>query len=727
MGRVGFGGDGCAGLGVTYLGGWAVGRLVVVLALAAMVGSGRGAALTLSVEAPGGRVGCFEVIEFRVDGVGSDSALPTRRETVAVEVKGPDGGAVVVPGFLGQGFEHEWVEEGGRRRAWMYPVGHPVWRVRYCPPRVGGYTATAVVRGGGREDRSAPVTFEGVASANHGFVRVSARDPRFFEYTDGTPFFAIGQNLAFVGEGQYVTLARAEAIVGRLGAQGANWVRVWAGCEDWAMGLEARKSAWGRSWDWRPPIVESPGGVVGERCLLLAPGRSVLRVDPSHAVALRPATRYVVTARVRTEQGGTVRVLVQGGRSESWGSGGGEGWREVRHEFTTGPGDRWLRGMSWEREGSGRAWLAGVSLREVTGGPELLWEAEIDRPVRGFYNPVDAHMLDRLLRVAQAQGVHVQLCLATRDVYLQDLKDEGSLAYDRAIGDAQRLWEYAVARWGAYTSLGMWEYWNEMDPNLPTDRFYREVGEALTRRDPYGHLRSTSTWGPSAKDARHPELDVADAHFYLRPPDRPRLRDEVEAVLERAAWLRRVAPAKPAILGEFGLADEQWRPTAEMRRRREVIDFKHGLWASALSGLSGTALFWWWDQLDPCDHYPLYRPLSQFVADVPWTSGDVRALTGVVDDERVRVVGLRAQERLWLWFFHRAASWDQVVVQGSAPSAREGVSFLVEDYPEGEVRVQWVDTGSGRELRGDLVTVGKGGLRIEVPAFSTDVAAKVFR
>ena len=72
---------------------------------------------------------------------------------------------------------------------------------------------------------------------------------------------------------------------------------------------------------------------------------------------------------------------------------------------------------------------------------------------------------------------------------------------------------------------------------------------------------------------------------------------KVEAVLERTQWLREHAPNKPAHLGEFGLANDQWQPTEEMKSSREVVDFHNALWASALSGAATTALFWWWDRL----------------------------------------------------------------------------------------------------------------------------------
>ena len=40
----------------------------------------------------------------------------------------------------------------------------------------------------------AATTFSARASDGHGYVRVSSKDPHYFEFDDGTPYFAIGEN-----------------------------------------------------------------------------------------------------------------------------------------------------------------------------------------------------------------------------------------------------------------------------------------------------------------------------------------------------------------------------------------------------------------------------------------------------------------------------------------------------------------------------------------------------
>ncbi len=595
----------------------------------------------------------------------------------------------------------------------MYPTGAPRWEARFTPREPGAYQAIAKLKDRTGLSNSKPITFNCVPSDSKGFIRIARKDPRFLEFSEGQPFFPIGQNLAFIGDQQFVSVTRAEQIFAQLATNGANYLRIWTCCEDWAMAVEARKSAWGRSWDWRPPFATIPGENSTRQYLKLSSQKPTLNINPSHNVALRPQTRYVLTGKVITEPEVTLRVSAQGTKSTTGFTSKQNTWLPFRLEFQTGPNDYWLQGASLQVEGSGNAWVDALSLAEATGGPELLWEAQVNRPTRGYYNPLDCFMLDQVVTAAGKNGIYLQLCLLTRDLYMKHLKDPASAEYAQAIADAKKFLRYAIARWGYSTSVAAWEYWNEMDPGMPTARFYSELGDYLQKSDPYQHLRTTSTWGPSARDCQHASLDFADTHFYLRPTDKARLRDEVDAVLDRSRWLRQQATNKPAHLGEFGLANDKWQPTEEMNRSRELVDFHNGLWASALSGTTGTGLFWWWERLHKLNAYPIYRPLSTFISDIPWNSGEVQPLT-VQTNQSFRIIGLKSRQAAWLWVFDPAAAWAHVVIEQKAPPERTGVELQI-DWPAETGKAQWWDTRSGTILREDIVRASNGSLKLIGP------------
>ncbi len=685
---------------------------------------------TLVLQCATNQVGKYQKLEFSLQ-VARNYTNPFDPDEVEVNVRltTPNGQVVTIPAFYHQQYERRRLGTEGKQRDWMYPVGAPLWRARFAPMEIGAYRAAGVAKVASGTASSEAVQFVCTPAAGRGFVQISRTDPRFLEFSEGQPFFPIGQNLAFIGSQQYVTLSRAEEIFTNLAANGANYLRVWTCCEDWAIALEARKSAWGRSWDWRAPIVPMPDREsTGARCLKLSGRDRSLVVNPSHPVALRPNTRYVVSGKVRTDGGAALQLEVQRTKFQgSFASAPERRWTAFERQFGTGPDDFWLADMRFHLEGNGTAWVSDLSLREAAGGPELLWEADVNRPVRGFYNPLDCFMVDELVAAAEKQGLYLQLCLLTRDLYMDALKDPASPEYERAIGRARKLLRYAVARWGYATGVAAWEYWNEMNPALPTDRFYAALGEYLEQVDIYHHLRTTSTWGPSAKDCRHPKLDLADAHFYLRPSDNGRLQDEVDAVLERTGWLRARAPNKPAHLGEFGLADERWRPTPEMQQSRELVDFHNALWASALSGASGTAMFWWWERLDQRGAYPVYRPLSAFIAAVPWTTGGLGQAAIRCSDERLRAMGLQTREQAWLWLFNRGASWASIVIEKRTPPTIQKAELQLEGLTTGTYRVRWWDTYTGKIIREDKRTLQQGVLRLSAPDFTRDIACQVSR
>jgi hypothetical protein len=69
----------------------------------------------------------------------------------------------------------------------------------------------------------------GEAPAEMSFVRVSPRDSRYFELSDGSPFIPIGLNIAFprFETQEDRVLRKMEERVGKLAANGGNLIRIW--------------------------------------------------------------------------------------------------------------------------------------------------------------------------------------------------------------------------------------------------------------------------------------------------------------------------------------------------------------------------------------------------------------------------------------------------------------------------------------------------------------------
>lgn len=686
----------------------------------------------IDMEASAGKVGKYEKLELLIS-VDARYGNPFDPDEVELTMllAAPNGEQLVLPAFYCQEYERLKLDQSRGRANWYYPIGDGTWKARFAPTQTGSYSARAKLTDRNGTIQSNVVRFECTASAEKGFLRVGLKDSRFLEFSDGAPFFAIGQNLAFIGEGQYVNLTKAEQIFAKLSRNGANFLRIWTCCEDWAMAIEARKSAWDRSWNRRTsiitPIPASESDPNARKCIKIEGGDGAsVTVEPSHSVALRPQTRYVLSGQFRAD--GPVGLRVNMGRDDDkvpFKGAPKNQWQKFTREFTTGENDFWLGRVVLSSVGAGTIWLDNLSLKEAGGGAELLWEADINRPIRGFYNQVDCFMLDQIVESAEQNGIYLMLCLITRDLYMSSLSDDKSAEYQRAIDDARKLLRYAVARWGYSTSVAAWEYFNEMDPGKPTDRFYAELGEYLERIDIYHHLRTTSTWHPSARDCRHPRLDIGQLHHYMRPKTKEDFKDEVTAVLDRTRFLREHAPNKPVLIGEFGLATPKWGLSEYMKQDNQGVHFHNCLWASAFAGASGTAMFWWWDQLDRQDAYHHYQPLSTFLADVSFAG--LQHLQAQARPEELRLLGYQGNDRAYVWLFNPEATWWNLVVEKRQPTQIKDAAIEVQGLQPGNYRVEWWHTYEGRIIKQESVSLGGSSLHLTVPPFSHDIGCKIVR
>jgi len=672
------------------------------------------------------KVGRYEKIEFAIktDIVGGNPFDPAAID-LQLEFTTPSGKTLTLPAFYIQPYERR---EAPGNKEWMYPSGMPGFRARFAPAERGAYSCKAVRKDKRGVATSNSVSFEATASQRHGYLRVSTVDPRFLEFGDGTPFFVVGQNLAFIGDSQYMKLSKAEEALQKLAANGANFVRVWACCEDWAMAIEARKSAWSRSWGGKPAFADVPGGE-GEpaaRALQLGPPKAeAINVQPSHQVTLKPKTSYELSVLVKTD-GDAAFTLELGGKALGDPVKSKDQWSEVKRAFTA-TADQWSLGRLDLRSKGGTALVRKLSLKESAGGPELLWEADTDRAIRGYFNQPDCFMLDCLVQAAEKHGIYIELTVITRDLYMNTLSDPKKPEYTQAVEDAKRLLRYAVARWGWSPNIAMWEYFNEMDPGKPTDRAYREWGECFELVDIYHHLRATSDWGPNPKSWTHPKLDTADLHWYLRPAWGELSKDVPAAVLDRVKLLRTSATEKPALLAEFGLADDKWGLSPYMNQDKAHLHFHDALWASALSGLSGTAMFWWWEQLDKNDAYGQYKPLAAFVADVPFAAAHLKPAPVKTSAEHLRAIALQGKDCAYLWVNDARFTWWKVVLDKAVPQEVTGASLTVDGLEPGAYKVQWWDTQQGKLTKEQTVQAAAGSATLEAPPFTRDVACKVIR
>jgi len=160
----------------------------------------------------------------------------------------PDGTEEAVEGFFAQDYLRQVTPAGER----YVPQGPSYWAVRYAPRVVGVHRYRLSVRDARGEATWGPGEFEARPARQPGYVRVAARDPRYFEFDDGRFFFPLGHNIRspfdvrhdreFAWQQRFPEGPAAyERHFRRMAAHRANFAEIWFAA--WSLGLEWR-SGW---------------------------------------------------------------------------------------------------------------------------------------------------------------------------------------------------------------------------------------------------------------------------------------------------------------------------------------------------------------------------------------------------------------------------------------------------------------------------------------------------
>jgi hypothetical protein len=183
-----------------------------------------------SVAASASSVGRYEKLELTIDlNAAYQNPFDPAQIDVQATFSGPDGKAISLPGFYWQDFESA-LTNG---KEVLTPRGQPAWKVRFTPMQEGTWSYSVSVKTPGGSATSAPASVNVTPAQSHGFVRIDKRDPAYFTFDDGTPYFAIGQNVGWYGDSGTHDYERW---FGKMHAQGANYARVWMA--SWAMAIE---------------------------------------------------------------------------------------------------------------------------------------------------------------------------------------------------------------------------------------------------------------------------------------------------------------------------------------------------------------------------------------------------------------------------------------------------------------------------------------------------------
>ncbi len=160
----------------------------------------------------------YEKVELVAD---IDATVSNPYDPDVIQVDGeftaPSGAQITVPGF----YYRDYLDTHDV----LTPTDDWSWRVRFTPTEVGTYQYQVTVTTTGAAVSSDTGSFTVAASDHPGFIRLDSRNPQYFAFDNGAPYFPIGEDMGWSNSPD--PLPDYADWLGKLSAAGGNFVRVW--------------------------------------------------------------------------------------------------------------------------------------------------------------------------------------------------------------------------------------------------------------------------------------------------------------------------------------------------------------------------------------------------------------------------------------------------------------------------------------------------------------------
>jgi len=439
----------------------------------------------------------------------------------------------------------------------LVPTGKAEWRCRFTPEVVGTWQYKVRATDAGGTAESPAYSFGSVNSNRQGFVRVSPTDWRFFEFSDGTPFFA---PLINVEEGSpFNSVAGIRQNIQKMGQNGIRFVRWFPTGEGANYGVIPFGDNLRMSWRFSAATGIDDVDTAAGKLFSLKPYYYSTQEIPA-----LPGARYRLSFRAKVVGEQVLRAEVNSARldicsaTSTYHAANGrndtcnikrDGWNDYTVTFVNAGNDATvaanMRGLytgadaptPYNNVQTGRIRIHSIVLqRDESGsggwGPNLLTRSDPD--TFEYVDQIGAARLDEAFSVSEQYGVYHKLTLFHKndDVLNRFLPDgtvtatwdDGDRPFYSQPGQAARWYEnaymrYFVARWSYTPALHSLEFANE---NHLTQESYA-AGFAMTdlvhSLSPRHILMSNSFWGwlvdPYFNDPTHKNaIDYSDKHWY---------------------------------------------------------------------------------------------------------------------------------------------------------------------------------------------------------------------
>ncbi len=240
------------------------------------------ASMVQSLTASGASVPRLDKFEltFQLANIGFTNPFDPEQIAVSAVFTSPGKKRYSVNGFYYQDFERSGPPEK------LTATGKPCWKVRFTPNQTGVWTyALTVTDAKTGTQKLAPRPFICTASARRGDIQKSVRDARYFQYSDGSPYIPLGQNLGWGNWGMDNGTFSYDTWLPKIAAEGGNFARYWLwsdfhGIEWKETGLGDYRKRLNEAWRLDHDLETARGCNIQVMLMLLNHGAVSTKVNP---------------------------------------------------------------------------------------------------------------------------------------------------------------------------------------------------------------------------------------------------------------------------------------------------------------------------------------------------------------------------------------------------------------------------------------------------------------
>ena len=353
--------------------------------------------------------------------------------------------AIVIPAFLFQPtLIDRSVTSNDANSEWIYPQGDAYWLLRFSPNKKG--TWHYKIRA--QDDSNYPEWSESANQAFtatnpeegvHGFVRVSSRDRRYFEFSDGSPFTGTGVNAA--DSGIYHAEKRAEQEFQKYASGKTNFNRTWMDMESiWSRGTH-EWDGWNRASGTADPLrsieqvyedhdfsiklsdegdkfiaqysngsQEMTGGLDAGRSYKVRITANLQGVDPTEL--------QVRLISENSDFNSTIKTFAPNGLWHITDL--GNGWQRFESSFTNDQGRfvfSWSKALAVGITSGDSAYIDEVYIGEDLGedkiGPNIVFKGKMN--YHHYFDQISSSNYDEVFSLGEQYGIHIKAVITDKE------------------------------------------------------------------------------------------------------------------------------------------------------------------------------------------------------------------------------------------------------------------------------------------------------------------------